>query len=140
MERRATELDGAVRFAGRLDDRELDRTIRGAAVLAAPSTREGWGLAITETAARGVPYVGYDIPAVREQHEVLQGGLLVPPRASALAAAIERVLADPSLARELGERGWKGARSLTWARSAEVAEAAIEQAVERNAAARAGRR
>src|SRR5207237_8707687 len=100
LRRRATELDVAVRLVGRLDDAELDRTIRGASVLALPSTREGWGLAVTEAAARGVPYVAYDIPAVREQHLVLGGGLLVPPRPTALAEGIERLLEDPSQARE----------------------------------------
>ena len=44
-----------------------------------PSRREGWGLVLTEAVARGLPYVAYDIPAVREQHEIAGGGRLVPP-------------------------------------------------------------
>ena len=104
-----------------------------------PSTREGWGLAITEAAARGVPYVAYDIPAVREQHELLQGGLLVAPRPQALAHGIERLLEDTALARRLGEHGRHQAAQLTWARSAEVAEAAIRQAVDRMRSATSGR-
>jgi glycosyltransferase involved in cell wall biosynthesis len=115
-----------------LSDDDLDATIRGAAILALPSTREGWGLAVTEAAARGVPYVAYDIPAVREQHEVLQGGVLVAPDPGALAHAVRTLLDDPDERARLGETGRRNASGLTWAKAAELAESALAAVVRRS--------
>jgi glycosyltransferase involved in cell wall biosynthesis len=123
----------SVTIAGRLDDDELDAAVRGASMLALPSTREGWGLAITEAAARGVPYIAYDIPAVREQHTVLQGGVLVPANPRALAEAIRSLLDDPDRRRSLGETGRANAASLRWADAAAVAEHAISAVAGTNA-------
>jgi glycosyltransferase involved in cell wall biosynthesis len=120
-----------VRFAGAVDDATLDGLIRGSAVLVLPSWREGWGLAVSEAAARGVPYVAYDIPAVREQHEDLEGGLLVPPGPDALTGALASLLADPELRRSLGARARGVAQTHTWATAAEVVERALEAAVAR---------
>jgi len=105
--------------------------VRSAAVLILPSVMEGWGLVLCEATARYVPYVAYDIPAVREQHEVLRGGILAPagdvPR---LAAGLELLLTDPDLRRELGRRGHDAARErLSWANAAAVADRALREAV-----------
>lgn len=110
---------------GPLGEEELDRAFRSSALLLFPSRREGWGLAVTEAAARGLPYVAYDVPAVREQHRILGGGLLVPPGdVPGLAAAVRRLLADPGLRRSLGSAGRRRARdSLRW----EAAVAAVER-------------
>lgn len=121
----ALDLGDSVRFAGRVSDAELDALVRGAGVLALPSTREGWGLAVTEAAARGVAYVAYDVPAVREQHAQLRGGLLIPPDPRALAEALLELLADPAAAAVLGERGREAAMARTWAQAAEVVEGSI---------------
>jgi glycosyltransferase involved in cell wall biosynthesis len=128
---RAGALGLPVAFAGAIDDDALDGAVRSALVLALPSTREGWGLAITEAAARGVPYVAYDIPAVREQHDDVGGGILVPPDVDALADALASLLDDPEAARALGRRGLEAVRGRTWAAAAAVAEEALARAVER---------
>ena len=127
----ARDLMGEVRFAGRVGDEELAAAIRASAVLALPSTREGWGLAITEAAARGTPYVAYDIPAVREQHDRLQGGLLVDPAPASLANALERMLRDPTEARRLGEQGRAAAATMTWADAGQTVEGALRDAIAR---------
>lgn len=67
-ERRALEAAAAqtgtqVRFLGRVDDAELHRWIRGAAVVVTMSEREAFGLVILEAFAAGVPVVASDIPA-----------------------------------------------------------------------------
>lgn len=134
----AAGLGASVRFAGRLDDAALEEALGNAEVLALPSTREGWGLAITESAARATPYVAYDIPAVREQHEELRGGLLVEPGPVPLADALGRLLTDPAEARRLGEHGRDAAAGMTWAKAAEVVEVAIREAVDAFEARRSG--
>jgi glycosyltransferase involved in cell wall biosynthesis len=130
LRERAKPLAGAVRFAGRVDDARLERELRSSAALVLPSRREGWGLVLTEAAARGTPYVAYDIPAVREQHETVGGGVLVAPGAGRLAAALRCLLADSQALAELGRRGQAAAATLTWARSAAVAEAALQAAID----------
>ena len=121
----ARALGEAVRFVGSIPDEELDREIRRSLALLLPSRREGWGLAVTEAASRGTPYIAYDIPAVREQHEQLQGGLLVAAGPEPLAAAIEELLADPARAERLGEHGRGVAATMTWADAAAVVERSI---------------
>jgi glycosyltransferase involved in cell wall biosynthesis len=133
LEERARALGAAVRFTGAVSDARLDHEIRRSLALVLPSRREGWGLAVTEAASRGTPYIAYDIPAVREQHERLRGGLLVRPGPEPLAAAIEELLCDPAHAQRLGHHGRQVAAAMTWARAAAV----VEQAI---AAARAGTR
>jgi len=118
-----------VRFDGRVPDRELDELLLGSLALVLPSTREGWGLAVTEAAARGLPYVAYDIPAVREQHEELRGGLLVAPGPGRLADALASLLDDPGRAAALGATGRAAAAGRSWATAAEVVEAALEAVV-----------
>jgi glycosyltransferase involved in cell wall biosynthesis len=127
LEEQARTLGDAVRFAGSVSDAELDRAIRESLALILPSRREGWGLAVTEAASRGTPYIAYDIPAVREQHEALRGGLLVIPGPAALADAIEELLRDPAHAQRLGDHGRGVAATMTWARAAAVVERAISE-------------
>jgi glycosyltransferase involved in cell wall biosynthesis len=122
---RAAPMGDAVRFAGSLDDATLDREIRRSLALLLPSRREGWGLAVTEAASRGTAYIAYDVPAVREQHELLGGGVLVPADPAALAEAIAGLVRKPALAAELGDRGRAAAAGLSWARAAAVVESAI---------------
>jgi len=114
-----------IRFTGRLSDDELDDLVRGSAALVLPSTREGWGLVVTEAAARGVPYVAYDIPALREQYEELGGGLLVDPTPAALADAIATLLNDPALRERLGAAGRAATAGRSWGAAAEVVERAL---------------
>ena len=130
LESRARELGAAVRFEGSVPDTDLDRTIACSSALLLPSRREGWGLAVTEAASRGTAYIAYDIPAVREQHERLRGGLLVDPGPQALAAGIQRLLEDPALSERLGRHGQEIAASMTWAGAAAVIEGAVATAVE----------
>jgi phosphatidylinositol alpha-mannosyltransferase len=71
--------------------------IRSAAVLVLPSTREGFGLVLTEAMAVGTAVLAYDIPAVRETLGPTLATALVPAGdVAALADAAERLLDDPA--------------------------------------------
>lgn len=48
-----------VTFHGHVSDEERDAVLDRAWVLLAPSVKEGWGIAIMEAAARGVPAIAY---------------------------------------------------------------------------------
>ncbi len=92
--------DGAVRFAGRVDDGELERLRAGAAIALVPSrSGESFGLAAAEAMAARLPLAASRVGALPE---LVEGEALVAPGdASALAAAIARLAGD----RHAGERG-----------------------------------
>jgi glycosyltransferase involved in cell wall biosynthesis len=87
----------AVRLPGRVSLSEKLEILDESDILVGTSVREGWGLTVTEAAARGVPSVVYDIPGFRDAIVHERTGLLVEPRASALADGVAKVLGDPGL-------------------------------------------
>ena len=71
-----------------------------------PSWREGMPRTIIEAMMMARPVLATDIRGSREEVMAGQTGLLVPTRSpQALAAAMERFLANPEWARELGRAG-----------------------------------
>lgn len=111
LERLAAQigLGESVRFLGVRSD--VARIVRAAYVLVHPSLQEGFSNAILEAMAAGKPVVATEVGGNPEAivHEVT--GLIVPPRdASAIAAAVGRLLLDPDLARRLGQEGRRRAR------------------------------
>ncbi len=79
---------------------------RGLDVFAAPSWTEGFGLAVAEAAASGVPVVAGDASSLPEIVSDRETGLLTPPGdPERLAAAIESLLDDPAAAAAMGAAG-----------------------------------
>lgn len=75
-------------------------------IVVLPSYGEGIPKVLVEAAACGRPVVTTDIPGCREAIEPGQSGLLVPPRdADALADAIQRLIENEDLRREMGRAG-----------------------------------
>ena len=66
------------------------------------STREGFGLTVTEAMWKGRPVIAGNVGGIRHQIADGENGLLVNSPDEA-AAAIVRLLADPALARRLGD-------------------------------------
>lgn len=99
---RAWAEQGVVRWLGHVS--RMPELLRTVDVVVLPSYREGLPKGLIEAAACALPLVTTDVPGCREvvTHEV--NGLLVPPRdARALADAIERLLIDPALRAALGK-------------------------------------
>ncbi|NGO73672.1 glycosyltransferase family 4 protein [Streptomyces boncukensis] len=65
-----------VTFAGRVSEGEKHRLLCRSWMLLHPSLVEGWGLVVTEAAARGTPAIGFDIPGLRDSVEDGVTGLL----------------------------------------------------------------
>lgn len=90
-----------IRMLGWRDDIERYYLAMDLYVLA--SYREGFPRAAMEAAAMGLPIVASDVRGCRQVVEDEETGLLVPVRsADSLAAAIERLAADPHLLAEMG--------------------------------------
>ena len=75
-------------------------------VVVLPSWREGFGMALAEAGAMGIPVIGTDTPGGKAAIVHDENGLLIPVRRpQELAGAITSVLTQPSLAKRLGEAG-----------------------------------
>jgi glycosyltransferase involved in cell wall biosynthesis len=98
---------GAVRFVGRVDEARLAQLRAGAALALVPSrSAETFGLAAAEAMAAGLPVAASRVGALPEL--VGEEGLAPPGDAGALAAAIERLRADPTA----GERALERVRAV----------------------------
>ncbi len=75
-------------------------------VYAQPSLNEGMGKTLIQAQALGLPIVASRVGGVPDAAPENVSALLVPPAdPTALAGAIEKLLKDPALARQMGERG-----------------------------------
>jgi glycosyltransferase involved in cell wall biosynthesis len=99
-------LRGRVEIAGEVDEDALARAYCGADIFVLPSRHEGYGMALAEALAHGLPIVSTRAGAIPET--VAEGaGILVPPDdVVALRDALRRVLSEPSVRARLR----KGAR------------------------------
>ncbi len=80
--------------------------VRACHVVVLPSWREGTPTAVMEAMSMGRACLVTDVPGCREVVEEGRNGFLVPVKnPEALARAMERFLADPALARRMGEAG-----------------------------------
>ncbi len=98
-------VESRVRFCPSVSDDDLPRYLALAEMFVFPSQNrlEGFGLAIAEAMAVGLPVVIADAPGVREVIEPGKEGLLTEPLlASDLAAKVRSLLDDTDLARRMG--------------------------------------
>ena len=106
----ARRLQDRIRFYGEVPYAEVPGFLKALDVLVLPSKtllplhKEQFGRVLVEAMAAGVPVVGSSSGAVPEV--IGEAGLVVPERdPSALAAALDMLLADPGLRQTLAERG-----------------------------------
>jgi L-malate glycosyltransferase len=111
-------LDRRVHLLGHLD--EPARLIADAACFVMSSKKEGLGTSVLEAMALGIPVASTTAGGLPE---MLQdgAGLLVPPGdPAALAAAVERLLLDPALARDIAAKAQQRVEHFSAARMAEA--------------------
>jgi glycosyltransferase involved in cell wall biosynthesis len=128
---RAAGVADAVTFHGYLDAADRDAVLRRAWLHLMPSAKEGWGLAVVEAAALGVPSVAYSSAGgVRES--IVDGvtGAIVDDFDD-FVAYTGKLLADPTLRQDLAMRAQQHAQSFNWDRSAERFATALDRAQSR---------
>ncbi|MFI7340166.1 glycosyltransferase family 4 protein [Streptomyces sp. NPDC050085] len=117
-----------VEFRGHVSEADKHRLLCEAWLLLHPSAVEGWGLVITEAAARGTPAVGFDVPGVRDSVEDGVTGLLAHGESSFAAAWC--TLALSTHRRELmGKAAEERAAGFRWAHTVRQFRAVAAEAV-----------
>jgi glycosyltransferase involved in cell wall biosynthesis len=112
------QAEPGVRYLGHVDEPTLESLYRSASVLVFPSLYEGFGLPLLEAMGHGVPAV---VGAAGALPELAVGAALSvnAEDPTAIAAGLERLLADESLRSKLGEEGRRRASGYTWIKAAE---------------------
>ena len=95
---RVLALEHAVEFRHDVQEqKEIYELVKASKVFVLPSAREGFGIAVLEALACGVPVVTTSSPDNLAQHLVARSvrGIISDPTAPAIAAAVKPYLADP---------------------------------------------
>ncbi|MGH9022447.1 MAG: glycosyltransferase family 4 protein [Acidimicrobiia bacterium] len=106
----------SVVHAGFVPDEDLNALYNGCEALVCPSVYETVSFPIMEAQAAGAPVICLDAPGPRE---ITAGAAELMPHLSAatLTEAMQRVVTDPTLRRELIEAGLTSARRFSWERT-----------------------
>jgi glycosyltransferase-like protein len=113
------ELGRDVVLTGTVPDEDMPAWYAAADVLAFPSVKEGFGLAVLEAMSADLPVVTSDLPVFREYLVHGRDALLVEQGdAEELAAALLAAITDPALRAGLVQAGAVIAARFSWQRSA----------------------
>jgi glycosyltransferase involved in cell wall biosynthesis len=100
------EIGARAHFLGRIPRGELYRYYSAADLFFFPGIREALGMVYLEAQSCGLPVVAFENAGVPEAVQKDRTGLLTPLRdGRALAAAVDRLLCDARLRRQMGECG-----------------------------------
>lgn len=106
-------LAGRVILPGYVSDEERSALYRGARVYAFPSLYEGFGFPVLEAMAHGAPVVCSNTSSLPEL--VADAALTVDPLdVQGLAEAVEQLLVDETLRRDLVQRGFRRVELFSW--------------------------
>jgi glycosyltransferase involved in cell wall biosynthesis len=121
------KLGGTVSFEGFVDESAKARLLAEAWVLALPSVKEGWGLAVVEAASFGTPAVAFRVGGLVES--VVDGatGLLVDSYPE-FVDALGRLLDSAELRTELGHGAAARATRFGWDETARRLETVLRRA------------
>ena len=114
---RSLGLERLVILPGFVPDDDLPALYTAAEGFVYPSIYEGFGIPVLEAMGCGTPVLCSDASSLPEVAG--DGGILLPPGdPAAWAAAIARLTGEPSLRRELRERGFRQASRFRWEETA----------------------
>lgn len=110
-------LENKVELKGFLTDRELKKLYSQASLYIYPSLYEGFGLPILEAQASGCPVITSNISSMPEVAG--NGALLVNPyNVDEIAEAMNKVLTDDKLRKNLIKEGYKNIKRFSWEKTA----------------------
>ncbi len=112
-------LTSAVRFADYIPQSELTLWYNAASLFVYPSHFEGFGLPVLEAMACGRPVITSTVSSLPEVAGTDGAAVLVNPAdTAALAAAMQRVMADADLRRDMAARSLARAGGFRWEKTA----------------------
>ncbi len=127
----AQGFEDRVTLTGNVDRGTLDRLYAAADVLVSPSLYEGYGMALAEGLARGLPLVASTGGAAAETVPDAAALKVPPGDGPALRAALERVVNDRALRERLAEAAWAAGQGLPrWSDTAARIATVLKQAGE----------
>jgi glycosyltransferase involved in cell wall biosynthesis len=103
--RRALEGDPRISWEGALPPDAIPRRLASADVYVLPAVREPYPMSVLEAMSVGLPVVVTDDCGLAPLVKHAQSGIVTDPSIAALAAAVEKILRDQSLAHAMGQRG-----------------------------------
>lgn len=121
-------LHGRVWFPGALSRPQVGAAMAAALALVVPSRVEAFGITVLEGWRAGIPVIATRHGGPAELISDGEDGILVDPESdAAIAAALERLIADPDSADVLGARGAQSVLAYSW----DAAASAYERIYER---------
>lgn len=106
-------IDDRVKLLGFVPEEDLPALYHGAKLFAYPSRYEGFGLPVVEAMSQGTPVISSDASSLPETAG--DAALLVDPDdRDALLAAMERLVSDEALRRDLSEKGRRQASNFSY--------------------------
>jgi hypothetical protein len=112
---RLLRLEGRVHYLGRLPRGQILTLMRGCLFLAAPSRKEGMGMAIIEAMQAGKAVLATRVGGIPELVRDGRDGILVESQdVESLTEAMRRLLRDPESRRRMGESGRERSAELGW--------------------------
>ena len=120
-----------VQFTGYVSEAEKHVLMSQAWVLLHPASWEGWGLVITEAAARGTPSVGFDVPGVRDAIVDFETGFLATD-AESFQRHWVHLARDADLRERFAEAGRKRSSNAPWRETVNAFEHLAAEAVQRH--------
>ena len=119
-----------ISLLGEVDRSELDRLYACADLFVLASHLEGYGMALAEAIACGLPVVGTVAGAIPDTVPANAGVLVPPGDARALAEALAKLMDDPDALGRLASNALAARDQLpTWSQASELFAAAIEDLV-----------
>jgi len=93
-------LNERIRLCGGIGHPDAIALLKSATVMIAPSLEEGWGIAVCEALACGIPVAAYDLPTYRS---LFKAGIVFAPLGDriALASNVVNLLLNEDLRKEL---------------------------------------
>jgi len=119
-------VENRVSFLGRIPEEDLPGLYRGAQLLLFPSLYEGFGLPVVEAMACGIPVITSNSTSLAE----VAGDaayLVDPTNTPEIAHAVERILADDDLRKNLVAKGLERAKAFSWDHVAARVQAVINE-------------
>lgn len=105
-------IDDRVTFVGELGPEALEAEYQKADLFALPTLLEGYGMALAEALARGLPIATTTVGPIPELVPIEASVQAPPGNAPAFSKAIRRVICDPELRARMAEAAWQAGQRL----------------------------